>query len=779
MGASGLSGGMNGSSIALLFLLSVLPYSLLRSDESHPGRAIYQKHCVSCHGEKGQGSEDYPDVDPLHGTRSLESLAGRIERTMPEDEEDLVVGEEAKLVAEYIYEAFYSESARNGNRIVQPDLTRLTGDQFLYSVSDLIAAFQGDENPAHPKEQGLKANYSLNNRSKAGQRDVKQQNFKRTEPRVRFDLGEGLPTPPDGVSIEEGMTGFHANWTGTLYAPETGEYEFTLRTRNGVRMFLNEHDHKKTPLLDGWVAPGNNIREVKARAFLIGGRRYPIFLQFFKQKEPLSFIELHWRPPNQRREIVPSKYLGAHWVPMRFSTARAMPADDRSQGYERGGTVSRVWLEAVNAVAYEAADWVIADLNRMAKTKDGQPERTAKVRAFAHQFTERAFRRPLSADEKKTQVDIHFAEGRSEEDAVRRVVLNALTSPQFLYPQIANPDPDTSFAKASALALSLWDSLPDGRLWKTARSNQLKTEQQQRKKAQQMMADGRAHLKLTKFFHEWLEIEAHSEVAKDESLFPAFDESVFYDLRTSLMLFVEDTVQSPSSSFQDLLLSEEVYLNKQLGDVYGLGKLPWHFVKKRMPGTKRAGVITHPFMLTALAYHDDTSPIHRGVFLTRNIVGLPLKPPPEAIEFTGHDFPDDLTMREKVTEITRSKSCMACHSMINPLGFSLESFDAIGAFRETLKDSVAVNDDSVLALDDGTTVSISEPRDVARYAAESPQAHRAFVRQLFHHVVKQPLDAYGRDNQEQLLASFTESGFHIRDLYVQIALSSLNPNQVP
>ncbi len=743
---------------------------------SHPGKAIYQKHCTNCHGDKGGGSPDFPEVDPLHGTLSLDSLAGRIERTMPEDEEDLVVGKDARLVAEYIYQAFYSESARAAKQSVHPDLTRLTSDQFLYSVSDLLVGFQGDENPALPIERGLRANYSLNDRKKAGQKDVNRQNFQRTDARVRFDFGDRLPQPPEGMAIEDGMTGFRVDWSGALYAPETGEYEFVVRTRNGVRLFLNELDHKETPLLDGWVAPGNEIREVRAKAYLIGGRRYPVSLQFFKQNEPLSFIEFQWRPPNQRREIVPSKYLGVQRVPMRFSTSRVMPADDRSQGYERGATVSRVWLDAVNAVAYEAADWVIDNLNRMARTKADQPDRSAKVRAFAHQFAERAFRRPLSGDERQNLVEIHFADGRLEEDAVRRVVLNSLTSPQFLYPQLANPDPGSPFAKASALALSLWDSMPDSRLWKAAQSGQLLKKDQQRSRAQQMMADGRANLKLREFFYQWLEIEAHSEVTKDESLFPTFDESIFFDLRTSLMLFVDDTVQSPSSNFKDLLLSEEVYLNRTLGDIYGMDGLPWHFVKKRMPGTKRAGVITHPFMLASLAYHNETSPIHRGVFLTRNIVGLPLKPPPEAIEFTGHDFPDDLTMREKVTEITKSKSCMACHSMINPLGFSLESFDAIGASRNTLGGSVAVNDDSVLALDDGTRVSIREPRDVARYAAESPQAHRAFVRQLFNYVVKQPIAAYGSGNHDRLVTSFTNKNFHIRDLYIEIALSSLNPN---
>ncbi|MEM6733348.1 MAG: c-type cytochrome, partial [Myxococcota bacterium] len=134
--------------------------------ENHPGRAIYQKLCTSCHGDDGMGAEDNFDVDPLLGTRSLESLIGKIERTMPEDEEHLCVGEDARLVGEYVYHAFYSEEAQNRGKIITPDLTRLTSEQLRNSVTDLIGSFRNPNFSPDNNQPGLRGAYTLDNRKR-------------------------------------------------------------------------------------------------------------------------------------------------------------------------------------------------------------------------------------------------------------------------------------------------------------------------------------------------------------------------------------------------------------------------------------------------------------------------------------------------------------------------------------------------------------------------------------------------------------------------------------
>jgi hypothetical protein len=126
-------------------------------------------------------------------------------------------------------------------------------------------------------------------------------------------------------------------------------------------------------------------------------------------------------------------------------------------------------------------------------------------------------------------------------------------------------------------------------------------------------------------------------------------------------------------------------------------------------------------------------------------------------------------MREKITELTRNNSCMSCHGTINPLGFSLENFDAIGRWRSK-DNNKPVNAISEFSDEQGKTVRLTGPRDIVNYVADNPSGHRAFIRHLFNHTVKQQIPAYGPQVMEKLQRSFVESGCHIQKLLVEIAL---------
>ena len=144
---------------------------------------------------------------------------------------------------------------------------------------------------------------------------------------------------------------------------------------------------------------------------------------------------------------------------------------------------------------------------------------------------------------------------------------------------------------------------------------------------------------------------------------------------------------------------------------------------------QRAGIFTHPFLLSAFSYHKCSSPIHRGVFLTRNVLGRSLKPPPMAIEFMDDHFDPSLTMREKVTELTSKRACMSCHSTINPLGFSLENYDAVGRFRTT-DNNKPVNAESDYSTADGETsgcAARATSRCTRRRAMSTPRLRAAVV----------------------------------------------------
>lgn len=732
----------------------------------HQGRVIYERLCVECHGETGEGNSDNA-VDALYGNRSVTSLAKRIERTMPEDDEDLCVGEDAELVAAYIYDAFYSEEAQA--RIAPPkrDLTRLTVPQFYNSVADVVEKFVWKGGARAPETRGLKM------RVKGIHADSEDSNKfsgvkHSTEgvlEKLTFDLREQVKDEPFNQKSE-----ISAKIEGSLVIDESGEYEFAVDSGNGFRLWVNETDKEMPPLVDGWVVSGKEIRREKSSIRLLGGRTYPLRLHLVvSQNEDLSSIEVLWKKPGGIFQPIPAEALTPEWRPPSMVVRTTFPPDDASYGYERGSSISRTWIEAVTQSSVETADFVVRHLERMAnlKDEDDQETRLAKLSEFAEQFVAAAFRRPLSESEKRL-VEGRLSGPDGTEEGLKRTIIYAITSPIFLYPDLPQNDSPDSYQVASRLALVLWDSVPDDRLRDLASKGKLLSQDVVREEATRMLDSPKAKAKTRGFFHQWLELDRTGHLAKDAEKFPEFTAEVVSDLKTSLELFLDDVIWSERSDYRELLLADYLYLNSTLAPLYGEQVDGDHFQKISIDKELRSGVVTHPYLLAMLAYHNNTSPIHRGVFLTRNIVGRSLKPPPDAIEFADSDFDPALTMREKVADMTKATSCMACHSTINPLGFSLENFDAIGRFR-TMDKNKPINARSGFTGDEGEAFELKGARDVANFAVGSENAQRGFVRQLFNFTVKQSSGSYGSGTDNRLFKSFVEQQFNIQKLLVEIA----------
>ena len=746
------------------------------------GEAIYKDMCADCHGDKGQGVKGQYD-EPLHGNRTLEALTKRIARTMPDDDPGTCVGEDAAKVAGYIYDAFYSERAQARLNPPQFDLARLTIDQYRTSVADLVGRFRPGFDRLPGKERGLRAHYTglvieppappvftveLHPDKPAekkfdDKKNVPKTQFDRMDPQVAFDFKEASPDP-DKMQPEQ----FSARWNGSVFAPETGTYEFIVRSENGVRLGVND---TKNLLIDGWVSSGPDVREQKKSLFLLGGRSYPFVLDFFKFKEKTASIELQWKPPHGLVEVIPQDHLSPDGLRETMVVKTKFPPDDRSIGYERGTGISKEWDQATTEAAMDVVDHVDQHLDELAGTKAGATDRVDKLKQFGRRFVETAFRRPLSDEDYQRYVEHQFAAAKTPELAIKRVVLLALKSPRFLYPEIPADGPPDNYDVAARLALDLWDSIPDQKLLQAAAEGKLRTREQIAAQANRMMGDLRTKAKMHGFFHYWLELERAEAISKDPQSFPEFDAQTLADLRTSLGLFLDQVVWSDHSDYRELLQADYLLLNDHLAKLYGKSVTGPGFQKVDFDPQQRAGVVTHPFLLAAFASSKQTSPIHRGVFLTRNIVGMTLKPPPMAVAFEDAKFDLHLTMREKITELTKNNSCMGCHKTINPLGFSLENYDAIGRWRTKDNDKPidAVTDFST---EDGDKIRLTGARDLVKFAAENPSGHRAFIHQLFQHTVKQAVNVYGPDTLENLRQSFTSSGFNIRKLLVDIVTTA-------
>lgn len=728
------------------------------------GPAIYKQQCAKCHGPAGAGVKGKYN-DPLVGDWSIEKLTRYIAKTMPEDKPGSCTGPHADAVARFIYDGFYSREARARNQPARVELVRLTNRQHLLAVADL---FRVADEPKVSPGKGLAV---VGYKSRNTRREDKA--LERNDPKVEFDFGKGRPE-----WAGEGTNGFALNWTGSVIADESGDYEFVVKTANGIRLWVNDDDK---PLIDGSVSSFKGL-EHTATLKLIGGRAYPLRLEFFKtSRDPLANVSLSWTPPHGARQVIPARNLAPERAASTFISSTPFPADDSSMGYERGVSVSKEWDEAVTHAAIEVATHAVKNLDRLSRSKANDKDRAEKVEAFCAEFVTRAFRRPLTAEQKNLFVTLPLRSAAKAEDGVKRVVLLTLKSPRFLYLGLegAGAPPD-DFAIAERLSFGLWDSLPDAALLKAATEGKLRTREQVTEQARRMLADTRARGKMQYFLHRWLQMNHIEDLTKDPSIFPGFTPEIISDLRTSLNLFLDDVVWTESSDYRRLVLEDDFFVNGRLAKFYGIPTdATEDFVRVQLDPKQRSGVITHPYLLAAFSYNKSSSPIHRGVFLTRNIVGRALRPPPMAIAFKDTEFKPGMTMREKITELTRPQACQSCHSVINPLGFSLENFDAVGRFRD--KDgNRPINAAADYTTDDGGIVRLRGARDIAEFAVKSDHAHNAFVEQLFSQVVKQPMPAYGPDVLNQLRLSFVQSGYNIQKLLVDIAtVSALQGTEKP
>lgn len=483
-------------------------------------------------------------------------------------------------------------------------------------------------------------------------------------------------------------------------------------------------------------------------------------------------VRLEWKAPRGEWQVLGAPYLSPDRAARVAVVSTDFPADDASEGYERGTGISKDWHEATTAAAIEMANQVLGRLPHLSRVKDDDPERANKLKGFIATFAERAFRRPLTDEMRQLYVERPFAEGVAPEQAVKRAVILILKSPRFLYPELGKEKDDHTVA--ARLALGAWDSLPDQALLDAAKAGQLRTPEQVKAQAQRMIGDARAKAKLNEFFQRWLKLDAEGDLRKDDKDFPGFDEALVADLRRSLELFVEQTVWGEKSDYRELIQADHLLFNERLAKFYGV-PVPegGGFQPVKFDPAQRAGVLTHPYLLARLAHPDSTSPIHRGVFVTRNVLGGILKPPPEAIAFENHKFDPQMTMREKVAEMTRNANCMTCHETINPLGFTLENFDAVGRFRTTEGDK-PINPEADYHSLEGELIHLRGPRDLANHAVESAGARRGFIRQLLQYELKQNPAVYGHDAVAKLDAAFTASGHHVRQLLVEInALAAL------
>ncbi|MCA9050052.1 MAG: DUF1592 domain-containing protein, partial [Planctomycetaceae bacterium] len=626
------------------------------------GARVYAAKCASCHGGIGEGTSDnHPE--PLCGDKPTIDLAEAISATMPEGEPEKCVGDEAAAVAEWMQSAFYSPEAQARLHPPQPKLSRLTDSQYRNAVADLMDSFRWTAQPGN--EPGLKARYyksrSFRDKDKA---------IERTDPIVDFQFGEGTPDKEKIPDAQE----FSIRWEGSVIIDETGWYDFILKTENGGKLYVND---TREPLIDAWVKSGYDT-EYRASRFLIAGRLYPIRLEWFTYKEKTASVGLWWKAPGMIDRPIPARRLTTQSSPTALIVETPFPPDDRSDGYIRGTSISQEWDEATTFAAVEVADNIGGFLRDVAglKREDNDAARADKLKSFCETLAYRAFRRPLTDAERQAYVGRNFATAADTEEAVRLSVISILKSPRFLYRELTQEE--DLYTRAERLSFALIDSVPDRNLLEAAEKGWLSSDKGLRDQAWRLVNSYRGRVQLQEFLRVWINIERLHDISKDKEAFPDFTPELAADLRESLELMLTDAVTGDGDEFQQLLTSPDVWVNSRMASYYGVEAVDateLSFRKVSFQPDHRSGLLSHPFMLAGLAYQKSSSPIHRGVFLSRGVLGRALTAPPDSIAPVPPELAPDLTTRERVALQTSPEMCNNCHHMINSLGFALEEFD--------------------------------------------------------------------------------------------------------
>jgi hypothetical protein len=300
-----------------------------------------------------------------------------------------------------------------------------------------------------------------------------------------------------------------------------------------------------------------------------------------------------------------------------------------------------------------------------------------------------AYRRPLTDAEQAVLLALYDGAG-TYRDGINQLIRFVLQSPAFLYLiEQGTPVPGRSglfalndYEIATRLSLLICETLPDATLMQAAAAGALHQPDQITAQANRLFDLPCARTTVQRFYAEWLELTAVPGLNPDPMAFPAWNAQVRDAMVREDQTFLDQMTWAEGATLGDLFRADFTYADQGLGPIYGLPNLPTMPAKVALPDTRR-GLLSHPSILALTSHATETSPILRGVYVLRNLLCLPIGSPPQNVNITLPPYDPTLTTRERYEMRTEQSFCATCHGEINPIGFGMENFDAIGRFRTT------------------------------------------------------------------------------------------------
>ena len=379
-----------------------------------------------------------------------------------------------------------------------------------------------------------------------------------------------------------------------------------------------------------------------------------------------------------------------------------------------GDTASRRRIFRCRPAA--STDGVVAALAASSDADAGPGAAADEDRCAAEILTalgRRAYRRPLAGGDLDTLLAF-YRRGRAEggfEAGIRKAIERLLVAPEFLFrierdPPGAPPgtahrltDPEL----ASRLSLFLWSDIPDEPLLAAAEAGRLSEPGALGRQVDRMLADPRARALVDNFAGQWLQLGRVRGVIPDADVFYEFDENLRADMERETTLFLESQLLG-DRGVMELFDADYTFVNERLARHYGLDGVYGERFRRVPVGDDRAGLLGHASLLTVTAYPTRTSPVLRGKWLLDNVLGMPPAEPPADVPALeeNHGASAPRTMRERMERHRANPACAACHRMMDPPGFALEHFDALGRWRS--HDEYGAPVDAAGALADGAAV---------------------------------------------------------------------------
>jgi hypothetical protein len=488
---------------------------------------------------------------------------------------------------------------------------------------------------------------------------------------------------------------------------------------------------------------------------------------------------------------------GVHRVVVAFRHRSFAESEDRLQMHVPGGGQDRV----LRVTSFEVrgpfnATGVSQTASRQHIFNACYPANAAEERPCAEKviagFARRAFRRPVGDEDLRPLLGFYDA-GRKASDfdaGIRRAITAVLAHPDFLFRSDTSAQALpagsiyalTDLQLASRLSFFLWSSIPDDELLDVAVAGRLRDPDTLRTQVRRMLADGRAQTLARNFGYQWLNLSKLDEIVPEPSVFPYASGAgdLREDFKTELALFMDDVFRGDRSVL-DLLSSSTTFVNERLALHYGINDVRGdRFRKVKLSDPLRYGLLGKGGVLMVSAYPNRTSPVLRGAFVLERIMGTPPPLPPPAVEALKDNEAGKKaqTVRERLEAHRAKPQCYSCHAALDPLGFALEGFDAVGKKRD-IDRFARTAIDTAGELPDGTKVK--GPVDLRNALVGNPTMFvQNVTERLMMYGIGRVIEAHDMPVVREIVRESAADDYRFSTLVMQIVMSdAFQKSRVP